>query len=102
MFDVGRVEYLTYSRLSEKSRMVYIKRFLKKNIELSEFDEFASGRGFLAESGNIITELIYIYGIVIPEQFTPRTRVDSEILRERDVQFNRTVKLKLLETWDVY
>ncbi len=101
MFDIGNVEYSSFRRLSNETRMIYIRRFLKKGIEVSEFDEFVSGYGYKSEEASIVVELVAMYGINLPDNFRPYDSEKSKEWRLKNVQFDRTVKLKLLETWEV-
>ena len=90
LFDIGEVEFKTFVSLPEDIKYKYINRF-KKKISLDDFDSFCSYymqkevKDKLLSLFEIECEVPYYFGIDL-----------FKLERERNVQFTRDLKIKLL------
>lgn len=91
LFDIGTIEYYTFQYdLPENVKFEYLKRF-KKVITVSEFDQFCSS----GINGELKSKALESFDIKCPIPFYyDLNRFTTE--REKDVQFSRDLKIKLL------
>jgi hypothetical protein len=98
LFDIGYVEFITYSSLSQDLGLKYISMF-KRNIGIDDFDMFCSS-DIRYESKS---KLLSIFDIECDESVELtylikryNTKKDVELWRERNIDINRDLKIKLL------
>lgn len=91
IFNIGDVEYKTFRDLPDSSKFNYIKRF-KKSISVDDFDEFCSSPLRTIEKKEIL-KMWDIDDCPVSFYINP-DRIREQ--REKNIQFNRDLKIKLL------
>lgn len=104
LFNVGDIEYRTFKSLPPDTALVYLTKF-KKNFTVDDFDLFITARDPYTYGDSTLNSkvtkknILKIYGIdEIPKEIYGQWDKDSaKRRRENDTQFNRELKLKLLQ-----
>ena len=99
VFNIGQIEYKTSKSLPKEIQLLYLTKF-KKEFTIDEFDEFI-GLGDPYTHGPDKTtisrkSIMYIYGIEIPNGILSYTKELVRERREKNIEFNRELKLKMI------
>jgi hypothetical protein len=90
LFNIDDVQFKTFQELPEDIRFSYLYKF-KKSIGVDDFDEFVASHLDLKYKN----EALKLFGID-DNSIGGWTKSDVKYKREKNVQFNRELKIKLL------
>ena len=90
LFNIDDVQFKTFQELPEDIRFTYLRKY-KKDINVDDFDEFVASHLDLKYKN----EALKLFGID-DNPIGGWTKSDAKNNRERNVQFNRELKIKLL------
>jgi len=102
VFDIDEVDYATYIKLSQKTGRRFIKRFVKKNMTAKNINNFLVNKSTYINYTHIFKEKLELLGLKPIDGmsiYNIHNEQQIKSLRDEYLQFDRMLKLKVLETW---